>query len=221
MKIIKLFENFSPDNYLWEEFRFWSDKLPPEELFYLSVFSVLYSKEKNSRKVPFFRVENIDVPTYNNIDFEYESEDESSSVEFECAFGVANNSDKDFSLEFTITSSCYFTDYDPGSYYQPPEGGEPVINRIDAKNVIMLDESINNIEINLSDGSYQYVSEFIDKKKLINAIEYLGLSYINYSEDKTDVKVPEIPQGLIDKCEKIRREIPDIIRGYNIMRRFK
>ena len=45
MKSLKLFENFNPD-YLWPDAIFWINKLEPEELCFLGVYSYMLEKEK-------------------------------------------------------------------------------------------------------------------------------------------------------------------------------
>ena len=39
MRAIKTFENFSPDNYLWNDASFWIEELYPEEICFLSIYS--------------------------------------------------------------------------------------------------------------------------------------------------------------------------------------
>jgi hypothetical protein len=51
-------------------------------------------------------------------------------------------------------------------------------------------------------------------------IEYFSLNHISYSEDETDVKKPEIPQGLLEKCENIRNQNPDLLKGQGLLNRF-
>ena len=53
MKNIKLFENFDA-KYLWPEAKFWIDKLEPEELCFLGVYSYMLEKDK---KQPLFETE--------------------------------------------------------------------------------------------------------------------------------------------------------------------
>jgi hypothetical protein len=66
----------------------------------------------------------------------------------------------------------------------------------------------------------EYKSEFIKKADLINIIKYFALNHISYGEDKTDIKKSEIPQGLLEKCENIRNQNPDLLKGHGLLNRF-
>jgi hypothetical protein len=52
-------------------------------------------------------------------------------------------------------------------------------------------------------------------------MEYFSLDCISYSDNETELDKPQIPQGLLDKCENIRNQNPDLIRGQGLLNRFQ
>jgi len=204
VKHLKLFENF--DNaYKWPEAKFWLDKLEPEEICFLGLYSLDSKKEK------LFEAE-YEGPT----DVDPDEQDGEGSLEMSFTFPVAK-AEYSPSLTCEIIFSGDYTPYDSGSYYDPPEGGEYILESIETESAYYLDESEDK-EFEMLE--IEYKSDFIKKTDLVNMIEYFALNHISYSEDETDVKKPEIPQGLLEKCENIRNQNPDLLKGQGLLNRF-
>jgi len=204
VKHLKLFENF--DNaYKWPEAKFWLDKLEPEEICFLGLYSLDSKKEK------LFEAE-YEGPT------DVEPNDNSSYGSLEMFFQFPIAKGQGYStLSCEIRFGGDYTPYDSGSYHNPPEGGEYILESIETESAYYLDESEDK-EFEMLE--IEYKSDFIKKTDLVNMIEYFSLNHISYSEDETDVKKPEIPQGLLEKCENIRNQNPDLLRGQGLLNRF-
>ena len=206
MKNIKLFENFDA-KYLWPEAKFWIDKLEPEELCFLGVYSYMLEKDK---KQPLFETE------YDGTNEAVTYVDGHGSLEMSFTFPVAKaESSPSLTCELTFTGD--YLPYDPGDYMNPPEGGEYVLNNIDIESFYYLDkDEVNEYELD----NMQYKSEFITKSDVINLLKYIASYFIEHDEDSTDSKPPVIPLGLKDKCENLRKEMPNVTKGYGMISRF-
>ena len=206
MKNIKLFENFDA-KYLWPEAKFWIDKLEPEELCFLGVYSYMLEKDK---KQPLFETE------YDGTNEAVIYVDGHGSLEMSFTFPVAK-AESSPSLTCELTFSGDYLPYDPGDYMNPPEGGEYVLNNIDIESFYYLDkDEVNEYELD----NMQYKSEFITKSDVINLLKYIASYFIEHDEDSTDSKPPVIPLGLKDKCENLRKEMPNVTKGYGMISRF-
>lgn len=208
MKNIKLFENFDA-KYLWPEAKFWIDKLEPEEICFLGVYSYMLEK-KSDRNQPLFEV---------GYDGTYEAEaDEEGDGNFEMnfIFPVAN-AESDPSLYCNIKFSGGFSKYYAGTYNDPPEGGEYQLNDIEIESTYYLDkDEVNEYELD----NMEYKSEFVTKAGMTNLLEFIASYFIISDDDNTRSTTPEIPQGLKDKCENLRKEIPNVTKGYGMISRF-
>lgn len=206
MEHLKLFENFD-SKYLWPEAKFWIDKLEPEELCFLGVYS--HMLEKNSKQ-PLFEVE------YDGTYEAQADEDGEGSFEMNFIFHLAN-AETDPSLYCTITYSGSYSPYHSGDYYNPPEGGDYQLNDIEIESAYYLDKDEAN-EYDLD--KIEYKSEFITKAYMFNLLEFIASYFISSDDDNTDFTTPEIPQGLKDKCENLRNEIPNVTKGAGMLSRF-
>ena len=206
MKNIKLFENFD-SKYLWPEAKFWIDKLEPEELCFLGVYSYMLEKDK---KQPLFETE------YDGTNEAEPDEDGDGGLEMSFTFPVAK-AEYSPSLTCELTFSGDYLPYDPGDYMNAPEGGEYVLNNIDIESSYYLDkDEVNEYELD----NMEYKSKFVTKLDVINLLKYIASYFINHGEDSTDSKPPVIPQGLKDKCENLRKEMPNVTKGYGMISRF-
>ena len=207
MKNIKLFENFDA-KYLWPEAKFWIDKLEPEELCFLGVYSYMLEKDK---KQPLFETE---YDGTNETDPDDLNGD--GSLEMSFTFPVAK-AEYSPSLTCEIIFNGDYLPYDPGDYMNAPEGGEYVLNNIDIESAYYLDkDEVNDYELT----NMEYKSEFVTKSDMINLLKYIASYFIRHDEDSTDSKPPVIPQGLKDKCENLRKEMPNVTKGYGMISRF-
>lgn len=202
MKHLKIFENFN-EAYKWPEAKFWLNKLDPEEICFLSLHSFESRKEKL-----------FEVSYEGSTDAE---PDEEGSGSFEAFFKIPIG--KGYStLSYDVSFSGSFTPYDSGDYYNPPEGGDYILEEIDIESAYYIDESEEN-EFDMLD--FNFKSEFITKSDLIKMMEYFSLDCISYSDNETELDKPQIPQGLLDKCENIRKQNPDLISGQGLLNRFQ
>lgn len=206
MKNIKLFENFDA-KYLWPEAKFWIDKLEPEEICFLGVYSYMLEKDN---KQPLFEVE------YDGTNEAEPDEDGDGNLEMNFIFHEANVESYP-SLYCNITFSGVFSDYHSGNYNDPPEGGEYQLNDIEIESTYYLDkDEVNEYVLD----NMEYKSEFITKANMFNLLEFISSYFINSYDDHTDSITPEIPQGLKDKCENLRKEMPNVTKGYGMISRF-
>jgi hypothetical protein len=215
MRSIKTFENFSSTHYLWNDASFWLDELHPEEICFLSMYSkkIDDTKYKKNNEIPLFKVD-LDAPEEVSID----DDDDDASASFEMIY-IIPSKNGDATLSFEVSASGYFTPVRTYGYYDPPEGGDLILDNIDIDSVYYLDFE-ENFEIDFSAGSYTFKSEFIDRKMLNDLMIYVAEERIPSEESRVKTNLPPIPQGLLDKCENIRKKNPSIMKGYDIISRF-
>jgi len=219
---IKLFENFSNSSsvYLWPEAAAWIEDLYPEEICFLAVYNGIieynnkrsYSKNKSTVLFP------MELDGYNSYDLESDDYDDDGECSFELFYEIPSRDQNNCTLSFEISGRGHFTSVRRGGYMEPDEGGEPVLDDVDAESIYYLD-SEENLEIDFSSGSYTFKSDIISKKELMDVIIYAGYERIE-AEDNTKISKPEIPQKLIEKCEEIRKNYPDIVKGGSLLNRF-
>lgn len=206
MKNIKLFENFD-SKYLWPEARFWIDKLEPEEVCFLGVYSHMLEKDK---KQPLFEVE------YDGTNEVEPDEEGDGNFEMNFIFPEANAESYPY-LSCIIKFSGGFSKYYAGSYNDPPEGGDYQLNDVEIESAYYLDkDEVNEYDLD----NMEYKSEFVTEANMINLLQYIASYFISSDDDNTDTTTPEIPQGLKDKCENLRKEIPNVTKGYGMISRF-
>lgn len=225
MKHLFLFESFSSTEYFWPDAKFWIEDLYPEEICYLAAYNdimewdIKHSYSKKDIK-PFFEINTDWVKTY---DLEADSWDENEGeVQFEIYYEIPSlkNEEKgSCSISFEVRGSGGFTPYSSGSYYDPPEGGESILDDIEVSDVYYLD-SIEDLDVYLDKNTYEYKSNIITKKDLFGILEYAASLRIEYSDEKMGLVKPQVPQALIDKCESIRSKYPDIVKGSSILSRY-
>lgn len=207
MEHLKLFENFD-SNYLWPEAKFWFHKLEPEELCFLGVYS--YMLEMN-KKQPLFEVE------YDGSKDSEPDEEGEGSLEMIYVFFPTIEAEYWPTLSCDVSFRGGFQKFYPATHNDPAEGGEYGLTSVSIDNIYYLDkDQINEYEFDLM----EYKSEFISKKDIINLLEYVSSYFINKDEDVTNSKIPVIPPGLKDKCENLRKEIPNVTKGYGMISRF-
>jgi hypothetical protein len=170
----------------------------------------MLEKESNKNQ-PLFEVE------YDGTnETDPDEQDGEGSLEMSFTFPVAK-AEYSPSLTCEIIFSGDYLPYDPGDYMNAPEGGEYVLNNIDIESSYYLDkDEVNEYEL----ANMEYKSEFVTKSDMINLLEFIAGYFINYDDDRTDSKKPVIPQGLKDKCENLRKEMPNVTKGYGMISRF-
>jgi len=218
MDRIKLFEDFSNESkYLWPEAMAWIEDLYPEEICYLTLYTSIdefrnsskYSIKKETLLFP------IKMDTYSH---ELEDDDGDGRCSFELYYEIPSRDNKECSLSLDVTGDGHFTEFRRGGYMEPDEGGESVLDSVDFESAYYLD-SDQNLEIDFSNNSYVFKSNIITRKDLINIMEYAAAERIE-ADDNTSTTKPQLPQDLIDKCEKIRKNYPDVVKGSNLLNRF-
>jgi hypothetical protein len=218
MKTIKTFENFSSMNYLWNDASFWIEELYPEEICFLSIYSKYIEdlRNKKNNEIPLFKVK-LDCP--NEVDLESgDYNEEKASTDFEMYYSIPSKKGV-ATLSFEVSASGYFTPVRTYGYYDPPEGGDPILDDINIESAYYLD-SEHDLDADFSANTYNFKSEFITKKMLMDIMVFVAEDRIVYDQSKVDVKIPSLPHGLINKCEEIRGKNPSVTKGYDIISRF-
>ena len=220
MKIIKLFENFSNDSsvYLWPEAAAWIEDLYPEEICFLAVYNGIieynnrrrYSTVKNTVLFP-MKLEGYD--SYN-----LEGDEDDGKCNFELLYEIPSRDKNNCTLSFEILGRGHFTSIRRGGYMEPDEGGESILDNVNAEYIYYVD-SKENLEIDFSGNTYTFKSDIINKKDLMDVIIYAGYERIE-AGDNTKISKTKIPQELIEKCEKIRKNYPDTVKGGNLLKKF-
>ena len=220
MRRIKIFEDFSSGSiYVWPEAAAWIEDLYPEEICFLAVYNgiieynnrIPYSSKKNT---PLFPME---LEGYKSYDLDSDGDDD-GECSFELFYEIHSRDENNCTLSFEIKGTGHFNSIRSGGYMEPDEGGEAVLDDVNAESIYYLD-SEENLEIDFSDNSYTFKSDIISKKDLINMIIYAGYERIE-AEDNTNINKPEMPQKLIEKCEEIRKNYPDFVKGGGLLDRF-
>jgi hypothetical protein len=189
---------------------FWIDRLEPEELCFLGVYSYMLEMDK---KQSLFQV------VYQGTS---ETEpDEEGDGSFEMIFDFPVSVEKDESYPYLTCNVNFrgrFSKYYPGTYHDPPEGGEYQLRSVEIESAYYLDKNeVNDYDLD----NMEYKSEFVTEANMINLLEYISSYFIKNDDDNTDSKTPEIPQGLKDKCEMFRKEMPGVTKVYGMLSRFK
>lgn len=213
MKHLKIFEAFATNQqYLWPEAYHWLEELYPEEICFLAICSK-YDEDTRSKNKPLFKVD-LESP----IEVQLEGDEDDASAYFEMYYNIPSKNGN-CTLSFEVSANGGFTPVRTYGYYDPPEGGEPILNDVDIDSIIYLN-SDESEEIIFSDNTYTFKSEFITKNDLINCMSVSAEGLIVYEESNVNTKVPVVPEGLLKKCEDIRKKYPDMIKGHEIMGRF-
>ncbi len=217
MNHLVLFENFSDHKYVWPDAGFWLEKLHPEELCFLAVCNdvIMMGNSTIQKEKPLFEMI-MDNSTYSLDPDSYDEDEGSASLEFnyEIPCGKQN-----CNIYIEAEAKGGFGPYTSASYMEPAEGGEPILNSIEISFMSYIN-SEDTFEALFTDNSYVFKSEIIDRNKLISAVEYAATLRVEADEDRTNTVKPAIPDKLMEKCESIRREIPDIVKGASTLSRF-
>jgi hypothetical protein len=212
MRSIKTFESFSTSEYLWPEAKFWIEELYPEEICFLAMYSDIYNS-KWRKETPFFRIEG------GSSGNELEDGGEGvGKVEFWLTYEIPTKDGEYCILEIEANAFGSFTSYIPGTYYDPPEGGESILEEVEVKSAYYTNPS-GNVDINFLDKTYKFQSDIINYDLLISLMEYSAYTKVDTNEENIDIKEPEIPKLLIEKCENIRKKTPELIKGSSLINR--
>ena len=211
MKNIKLFEEFS--DYLtdpklkWPDAPFWIEELYPEELCYLALYS---ERLKNEKKEYFIPVYCSTKDGYHDLE-EYTSDDP-IEAEFQVFLNIPSKKDK----------ATFSYDVEARGYYRRdsnwPEEVETTLNNIEFSDDYYLN-SDESLEVNFS-GNYEYKSDIISEDLLTDIMQYVAECKIHKDVSETNNRLGEIPKELIEKCEEIRKNHTNAIRGTGILKRF-
>ncbi len=221
MKRIKLFENFDNEwKYLWREAALWIEELHPEEICFLALYVSIVEYNKNlfynrSTEDLLFPIKT-DYKSYELEPDTYNDEDGISN--FELYYEIPSKNKENCTFSIDVTCSGYFTEIRRGGYMEPDEGGEPILDSVEFNSAYYLD-SKEETEIDFSDNSYTFKSDILTKKDLTNIIEYAAAQRIE-ADDNTDAQKPFVPQRLMEKCQEIRKNHPDSVKGGNLLNRF-
>lgn len=202
MKNIRLFESFQKDGDVkYPDSEWWLNYLHMEEICYL----ILYSEYKE----PIIFVERAEWPSIWQLEDDGDR-DASSSFEILLTTPVrGENADVTVDGSF----SGYFTPYIPGTYMDPPEGGDPMVSNYEIEYIQYLDNFESEEREIFIDGSdnVNSQSDIITIDMIRNLCDHIVEENIG-SENETVWDIPEgrkepiLPQSLIDKIERIRKE---------------
>lgn len=231
MKKIKLFEEFNNIKYQWPDFKLWINELHPEEICFLLIYNSIleyrFNENPNLNNLSeriFFRVESTK-GSYELEPLDYNEDKGESTFEMYFRIPLMDPFSKDsgfVTLSFDCEAKGKFNPYISGGYMDPPEGGEPVLENIELNSDIQYEDTLNDTVIDFSNSSYDFKSDLITKKDLINIMKYSAAERIE-AEDDTETYAPIIPDGLLSKCEEIREsdKYRKLTLAINIVNRFK
>lgn len=237
MKYLKIFENFDESHMIkWPEAIYWIHKLYPEEICYLAMYSDAL-KNYNERDFR-FRYSN-DNPVYPiPVDGTREKRsvdpDEDGDVDFGMYYIIPSEKG-DISFSYEAKGGVEYSKYYPGTYFDPPEGGESTLEELEIIDIYYLyeakDENEADVEINFS--NYQFKSDIITKSDFFGMMEAIAGDKVNCNDLDIDdsylskflwEKPDSSIHKLYKKCEDVMKTIPnlDILkRGNAILRRFQ
>lgn len=218
MNRIKLFEDFSTESkYLWPEAMAWMEDLHPEEICFLTLYTSII-EYKNSSRYSSVKEKCLFPIKTDNRSYDLEDDDGDGICSFELTYEIPSRDNKECSLSFEAVGRGHFTEFIRGGYMEPDEGGDPILDSVDFEYIYYLD-SDQDTEIDFLNNSYVFKSDIITRKDLFNIMEYAAAERIE-AEDNTETTKPELPQKLMDKCEDIRKNYPDVVKGSNLLNRF-
>jgi len=194
MNNIKTFESFSSKNPepKYKDSEGWLRYLYPEEVAYLMLYS--YWNTKN----PIIPVKCID-----GCSLEMEEESQSFDVYLESPM-----SGEQASVTIDGGFGGSFTPWLSGSYYDPPEGGEPILEYLEVETVHYYDD-VNEVDETLygSKDDYKFQSDIITIDKISDAAYAAVQDLVEADDFKADyIKNLEFPEKLSEKIEQIRKD---------------
>lgn len=194
MNNIKTFESFSSKNLepKYKDSEGWLRYLYPEEVAYLMLYSFWNTKNPV-----------ISVKCVGDCSLEMEEESQSFEVYLESPM-----SGEQASVTIDGSFGGHFTPYFSGSYYEPPEGGDPIVEYLEVETVYYYDD-VNGVDEALygSKDPYDFKSDIITPDKLSDAA-YAAIQDLVEAEDfkASYIKNLEFPEKLTAKIEQIRKD---------------
>lgn len=211
MKHLKLFENFQ---YKFPDLFFLTDKLNPEEIAYLSFLHLVYNQAN------LLDPNDIENYTKNDIEAEDYDGDPGGSLAIEITLYPKGEDDKKIEIFGDSNFTGGYTKFYAATFDSPAEGGDFYFTGIEIESLSIY---TNDYEFDLING--EYTSDSVDKKMIISLVEDFVAERIKgddeRSPDPDEISNKElIPQKLMDKIEKIRKENPEIKRGVDFLGKF-
>lgn len=207
MKNLKTFESFSEVLYLWDDAKFWIEKLYPEEICFLAMYTDSINTRREKKLFP------VSVSP-NDVDLDGDT----GKQTFEIFYEIPSHSRGYCTFSIDAEAIGDFTEVIPATHWQPSEGGETIIEAVEINGAYYLD-SQDNVEADFLSDSYIFKSDIINKSDLISMMEYSAYSKVNFEIDNLILDKPKLPQKLIDKCEELRKQNSDIVSGFGLIKR--
>ena len=194
MNNIKTFESFSSKNPepKYKDSEGWLRYLYPEEVAYLMLYSFWNTKN------PVISVKCVD-----GCSLEMQEESQSFDVYLESPM-----SGEQASVTIDGGFGGSFTPWFSGSYYDPPEGGEPILEYLEVETVHYYDD-VNEVDETLygSKDDYKFQSDIITIDKISDAAYAAVQDLVEAEDNKADyIKNLEFPEKLSEKIEQIRKD---------------
>jgi hypothetical protein len=200
--------------YVYPHAMHWIHLLEPTEIAYLMLFS--YCNVNHREKVALIPVKSTGKPYV----LDHDEEHGSSTIEIhltpdETPYRKNVDDLYEITVEYSFTAS--YSDYDPGDYMNPPEGGDAYLTDVMVDDIILYavdnDHKIDSDMIKSQTSSFTY-------RDLNDVAEDAAKSDIEGAEDMTDSNKYKFPKELDDKIRGILKDKHIYIQNRRLSTRF-
>jgi len=201
-------------NYVYPHAEHWIHFLEPAEIAYLMLFS--YCNMNHREKVALIPVSS----TGKSYTLGHDEEHGSSAIDIHLTPDESkyrSNVDDLYEVTVEYSFSAQYSDYDPGDYYNPPEGGDAYLT----------DVTVDNIVLYAVDNDHEIDSDLISSQT--SAFTYKDLNYvaedvakgdIEGAEDQTDTNRYKFPPALDEKIRGILKDNHIVIRNSRLSKEY-
>lgn len=200
---LQTFESYgsgTEKNIYYDDAIFWFDKLEPEEMCFL----LLWSAVKNRT---------LEIKTEGNVNGPEESG--KGSGDKEISYKVSNGEAVLF-MDFSFSGK--FSKFYPATYNHPAEGGEFSLRRI------MIDSGTLYLDTEEKGLNFDFLSKIQTLKYGKEILRLCEETAENEIEAGSELEIEPVvfPEELKEKIEKVRSELPgDLKKGFSVIKKLK
>lgn len=197
--------------YVYPHAEHWIHFLEPAEITYLMLFA--YCNVNHREKVALIPVSSTGKP----YEVGHDEDHGSSTIEIHLTPDESQHNNTDDLYEVTVeySFSVQYSDYDPGDYMNPPEGGDAYLTDVTVESIILYakddDRDIDSELIKTQTTAFTY-------KDLNYVAEDVAKSDIRGAEDQTDTNKYKFPAELDAKIRGILKDNHLVIRNSRVSR---
>jgi hypothetical protein len=200
--------------YVYPHAEHWIHFLEPAEITYLMLFA--YCNVNRREKIALIPVSSTGKP----YTLDHDEEHGNSAIDIHLTSDETqyrSNVDDLYEVTIEYSFSAQYSDYDPGDWNNPPEGGDAYLTDVTVDSVILYavddDHDIDNELIKTQTTAFTY-------KDLNYVAEDVAKSDIEGAEDQTDTNRYKFPPELDEKIRGILKDNHIVIRNSRLSKEF-